>query len=396
MLIPVEPPAPRKPAQSGTAWLNLGFRPFYLSAAAFAALAVPWWMLQRDGNLLPLALGGRLWHAHEMLFGFVVAVITGFLFTAGKVWTGLPTPQGRVLLGFVLLWLGARLLLPFWPGWLAAGVDLALLPLVAGVLGRLVWRSQTWRHLPIVGLLLGLAACNLIFHLARAGLLDSEPYTALHAALGLVVLIVATIAGRVIPGFTTNAVPQAPVRRRPRLDIAALAALALALLATVSAPNAGMTAALCLLAALLHLERLRLWMPFSTLGKPILWVLHLAYLWIPLGLLLLAAAALGYVPAAIAWHALGVGAMSGMISGMITRTALGHTGHPLRAGPGEIALYLLIQAAVLARVLPALFFPQHYEAALWLSAACWSLAFLIYFAGYFGRLTQPRADGRPG
>lgn len=397
MLNIIEPPAPTRRSTDYPVWLALGFRPFYLLAAGFAALAVPLWLLQRHSMLAyPGYLSGVLWHQHEMIFGFASAVIVGFLFTAGRVWTNLPTPVGRPLLGFALLWLAARLALPLAPAWLGVPLDLALLPGAAWVLLLLVWRSRTWRHLPIVAALAGLAICNIFFHLALLHVLELNPLTAIHAALAVIVMLVQTMAGRVIPGFTANALPHATIRRYRWHNRLSHLMLGIALASVVAGVSPPLTAALCCIAALLHFGYLWCWDSLATLQKPILWVLHLAYAWLPTGMLLMAAAEMGRMPLSLAWHALAVGTMSGMISGMITRTALGHTGRPLMAGKAEIAFYILVQLAALARVVPGIFRPDMYDTALAVSATLWAAAFVTYCIAYLPILTRPRVDGRPG
>lgn len=379
------------------AWLALGFRPFYLLAAAFASLAVPLWLLQRQGLLAyPGYLSGVLWHQHEMIFGFACAVIIGFLFTAGRLWTNLPTPVGKPLLGFVLLWLAARLALPLAPAWLAVPLDLALLPAAAWVLLLLVWRSRTWRHLPMVAALAGLAVCNLLFHLALLHELDINPLTPIYSALAVIVMLVQTMAGRVIPSFSANAATHATIRRYRWHNMLSHLMLGIALVCVVAGVSPPLTAALSCIAALLHFAYLWCWDSLATIRKPMLWVLHLSYAWLPTGMLLMAAAVMGWMPLSLAWHALAVGTMSGMISGMITRTALGHTGRRLVAGKTEITFYILVQLAAMARVVPGIFWPRYYDIALVVSASLWVAAFVIYFVAYFPILTCARVDGRPG
>lgn len=390
-------PVPNRAIAAYPAWLALGFRPFYLFAAGFAALAVPLWLLQRQGLLTyPGYLWGGLWHQHEMIFGFACAVIVGFLFTAGKVWTNLPTPVGRPLLGFALLWLAARLALPLAPAWLGVPLDLALLPATAWLLFMLVWRSRTFRHLPIVAGLVGLATCNLLFHLTLLHVLDINTLTPIYYSLAVIVMLVQTMAGRVIPGFTANALAHATIRRYRWHNMMSHLVLGIALVCVVAGVNPPLAAALCFIAALLHFAYLWCWDSLATVRKPILWVLHLSYAWLPTGMLLMAAAVMGWMPLSLAWHALVVGTMSGMISGMITRTALGHTGRPLVAGKVEITFYILVQLAALARVVPGIFWPGYYGIALMVSAVFWAAAFLTYCIGYFPILTRARLDGHPG
>jgi uncharacterized protein involved in response to NO len=282
------------------------------------------------------------------------------------------------------------------PGWAAATVDVAFLPLAALALWRPLRRSRNRNQL-FVGILLLLAGANLAFHLAQHGALEGASGAYGKFALFLVVFIVSIMAGRVTPSFTKNAVPGANVRTSASLDRMALAAIAAALLAIVSELPPRLNAALALVAAALHAVRLWRWDPLSTCGRPILWILHLSYAWIPAGLLLLAAAAVTqHVPQVLALHAFGIGAVGGMIIGMITRTARGHTARPLQASAAETTAYALVHAAALLRVVPPLILPAAYPASLLASAAAWSLAFLIYAIQYWPMLSRPRLDGEPG
>lgn len=376
---------------------NLGFRPFYLLAALLAALGVPLWLAQYFGWIAPPAyLSGMAWHTHEMTFGFVVAVLTGFLFTAVRNWTGLPTPTGMPLAALAALWLSARVLVVIGPGWLAAALDVAFLPAAALSLWFPLRRSRN-RNQFFVAVLLALAAANLSFHLAHAGMVDLAELSPVRFALYLIAVIVAVMGGRVIPSFTQNAIPGARIRRHRALDLAAIAVMAAALIATLLGLPSWAAAPLCILAALLHAARLAMWDSWSTRGQPILWILHVSYAWIPIGLLLLGLATLtGAVPAVLADHALSVGAVGGMILGMITRTARGHTGRPLRAGPVEVVAYTLVPLAAAVRVLLPIAWPQAYRPALLASGVLWSAAFLLYLLVYVPMLTKARVDGLPG
>ena len=196
------------PVLQGWPVLRLGFRPFYLGAAAWAMLAVPLWLALYLGALTwPTPVQPLLWHAHEMLFGFAVAVIVGFLLTAGKAWTGLATPRGPALGALLVLWLAARVAGLVAPGVVAAVLDLPLLPLMAAVLLDRLLRAGNRRNLPVVLILVLLALANAAYHAAVLGLVDLPPLQALHAGLALVVMMVCVIGGRVIPAFTVSAVP---------------------------------------------------------------------------------------------------------------------------------------------------------------------------------------------
>jgi uncharacterized protein involved in response to NO len=379
------------------ALLALGFRPFYLLAALLAAAAVPVWVAQFYG-VLPQAsyLAASAWHTHEMVFGFACAVITGFLFTAARNWTGLPTPAGRTLGALAALWLLGRVFMLTGPGWLAAAVDIAFLPAVAWFLWQPLRRARD-RNQFFSAILLLLAFFNAGFHLAHAGAISLSPLAWVHGALLLVVMIVAIMSGRVIPAFTRSAVPAARVRTVPGIEAAALLSLGLTLLAWVSGLPDSLVAVLAGATAVVHGVRLWSWDPWATRSSPILWILHLSYAWIPVGMLLLALALAGIAgsPSA-AMHAFGVGAVGGMIIGMITRTARGHTGRPLRAGSLEVLAYVLVPLAATVRVFVPLAVPQAYTLALIVSATLWSSAFVLYCVVYWPILTRARLDGKPG
>ncbi len=389
---PASAPLPR-----GWPLLRLGFRPFYLGAAAYAMLAVPLWIAILLGQVsVKLTVSPLLWHAHEMLFGFAVAVIVGFLLTAGKAWTGLATPRGVVLGALAGLWLAARLAAVFAPYAVYAVLDLLLLPLVAAILISVLLRAGNRRNLPLGALLLLLTLANAAFHGAVIGVVDIAPVRALHAGLALVVMIECVIAGRVIPAFTMSALPGVKLQAPPALEKATLATTALGLALWVLAPPNGFTAAVLGLAALLHALRLWRWQPWRTRARPILWVLHAAYAWLPVGLLLLALAQTDVVGVSAAVHALAVGATGGLIIGMVTRTARGHTGRPLQASRLEVAAYLLVAGAAVLRVLMPLLAPAHL--AVWLAAAAtaWAAAFALYLFVFAPWLLAPRIDGKDG
>ena len=376
---------------------RLGFRPFYLGAAAFAALAVPYWVAALLGvAALPVTMPPLLWHAHEMLFGFAAAVIVGFLLTAGKAWTGLSTPRGATLAVMAAIWLAARLAALGAPYAVYALLDALLLPWVAGVLLRVLWKSGNRRNLPLGAVVVLLASSNLAFHAATLGWFSIDPLRALHAGLALIVMIECVIAGRVIPAFTMSALPGRQLQTPPWLERAALATTALSLAAWVLLPVNPITAAGLSLAALLHTLRLWHWQPWRTKARPILWVLHMAYAWLPLGFALLAAAQMRFVSTSAGIHALAVGATAGLIVGMITRTARGHTGRPLKASRLEVTAYLLVLAAAVVRVAIPMLAPALTADALIAAAVAWALAFTLYLWRFGPWLVASRLDGKDG
>ena len=389
-----EPPRPR--AGQGFALWALGFRPFYLLAGAFAALSIGLWALQFSGWLGRPYLQGPLWHAHEMLFGFTLAVVVGFLFTAGRNWSNRPTPTGLPLAALAALWVAGRVLVltPF--GWAAAVVNAAF-PLAAAIALAIPFvAAGNRRNYFFVGLLLLMSAAVLAVHLEQLGVLRFPGWVGIQVALDVVLFIIAVMGGRVIPMFTNNGVPGANATRRPALEKLALGSVLALLAADALQVNGAVLAALAVAGAAAHLARWSLWQPWKTLRNPLVWVLHAAYLWIPVHLVLRALAAEGVVAPSLATHALTVGVIGGMVIGMMTRTARGHTGRPLRADRYEVACYVMVLAAALVRVFVPLAVPAHTIDAVLCSAALWSPAFALYTVRYWPVLTRPRLDGRPG
>ena len=399
LLIKIDEPA-APPATPGWALWQLGFRPFYLLAGAFAALSGGLWALQFGGGLPRPYLPGAIWHAHEMLFGYALAVVVGFLFTAGRNWSGRPTPTGPALAALALLWLAGRVLVltPF--AWPAAFVNAAFPLAAAAALAVPLVRAQNRRNYFLVGLLALIGLAQFGVHAALLGALPSTGKLAgwfgIHIGLDLVLFIIAVIAGRVVPMFTNNGVPGASARRQPQLEWLALAGLLAVLAADALGLHGPALAALLALCAAAHLARLLLWQPWRTLRTPLVWVLHAAYLWIVLHLALRAAAELGWVAPSLAAHALTVGAVGGMTLGMMTRTSRGHTARPLRADGYDVTSYVLVQAAAVLRVLLPLVLPAATLPAVLASALCWSAAFALFTLRYWPVLTRARLDGKPG
>src|SRR5450830_1106760 len=381
----------------GLPFLRLGFRPFYVGGALLAALIVPLWVSIFLGWLqLTPASQPLLWHAHEMLFGFAVAIIVGFLMTAGKAWTGLATPRGATLAALALLWLGARVASVTGPYAAYAVLDMALLPIVVAILVTLLLRARNYRNLPIGLILALLAGANLVFHLAVLGVLNLSAMTPLYAGLALIIMIECVMAGRVIPFFTMAVTPGLKLVAPVWLERVTLGVTGLGLALWVLAPPSLAGLIVLGLASVLQFWRLLAWRPGVTLKRPILWILHAAYAWIPVGLGLLALAQLGWVPVSAGVHALAVGATGGLIIGMITRTARGHTGRPLAVSGPEVLAYALVMTAAVLRVILPLLAPTLYTSALIAAAALWSAAFLTYLWIYTPWLVSTRLDGKDG
>jgi uncharacterized protein involved in response to NO len=374
---------------------DLGFRPFYLLASLFAALSVALWAAQYSGWLPGAYLAGSVWHAHEMLFGYAMAVIAGFLFTAVRNWTQRPTPTGWLLAGYALLWVAGRVLV-LTPYALAAAIVNVAFPLAvaAGIAIPLV-RSGNRRNYFFIALLTAIGIAALCVHLAIMGAIQWPARIGLRAGLDLVLFIVIVVAGRVTPMFTNNAIPGAGAHRSGPIETLSIASI----LALLASDVMGWTAAASVVAAVgavAHACRLALWHPWKTLRTPLVWILHASYAWIVIHLALRSPVFAAFVPDALATHALTIGVIGGMTIGMMTRTARGHSGQPLVAGRAEVAAYSLVMLAALIRVFGGLLAPQWYMASVTLSAACWSAGFATYAVRYAPFLVLPRADGQPG
>lgn len=380
----------------GFALFALGFRPFYLLASIFAALSIPLWALQFSGMLPRPYLSSPVWHAHEMLFGFTLAVIVGFLLTAGRNWTNLPTPTGWKLCGLAALWVVARVLV-LTPYAVAAAVANVVFPLAAAVALAVPFiKARNKRNYFFIALLVLLAFVAALIHLTALGALAMPPWAGLQVALDIVLFIIVVMGGRVIPMFTNNGVPGTSATRKPFVETIALGAVLALLAADAVGLHGWLVAAVAAAACVAHLCRWVLWQPWKTLRAPLVWVLHLAYVWVPIHLLLRALSEFGWVSSSLSAHALTVGAAGGLIIGMMTRTAKGHTGRLVRADRFDTTAYALVLLAAVVRVALPLLAPGQTLQAILASAALWSAGFGLYALRYWPVLTRPRIDGRPG
>ncbi|TNE89027.1 MAG: NnrS family protein [Deltaproteobacteria bacterium] len=364
---------------------DTGFRPFFLLAAVWAVLAPLWWAGVLTGHAPHLAtLDPLAWHVHEMLSGFIGAVVAGFLLTAVQNWTGGKTASGAGLAGLAGLWAAARLQSVVDLGGLGLVLDLAFFPALAVAIGRPLWQSRNRRNALFPALLLVLAGADASLHWG------ADPRWIGRVAVDAVTLMVVLVGGRIIPMFTRNALGTRPVLRPP-VEALALASVG-ALLVWDAAGLAG-AGGVAGVACLVHLARLSGWGGLATLRHPILWVLHLGYLWMVLGLGARGLADAGVLPASAAIHLLTIGSIGTLTLGMMSRVALGHTGRALVAPVPMGAAFALIS---LATVLRAMWSSQPDPRLLWGSALAFSLAFTAYTLRYAGMLVGPRADGRPG
>lgn len=385
-------PAGSRRAYRGPILLKQGFRPFFLAAGGWALAAMLLWLALLHGVALPSAFDPVTWHAHEMLFGFAAAAVAGFLLTAIPNWTGRLPVRGASLGILAAIWLAGRLavassaLIGALP---AALIDLAFLVTFAGVLAREILAGGNWRNLPVVAVVGLLAVGNLLFHLEA---LDLAATAALGQRLtvAVIVLLISLIGGRIIPSFTRNWLAKRGAGPMPQpfggVDRLALAATALAGLAWAALPEEAPVGWLALIAALANAIRLSRWCGWRTLSEPLVWILHLGFGWLPIGLALLGLSLLSpTIPQSTAIHALTAGAMGTMILAVMTRATLGHTGQALTAGPGTAAVYLFVTLAAALRILAPIA-PSGIETVLALAALCWIGAFGLFLVLYAPKL----------
>jgi len=378
--------------------LALGFRPFFLGAGALAFGAMALWLARLHG-LVPgdAYLGGTAWHAHEMLFGYVGAVIAGFLLTASRNWTGIDTPTGGWLGALVLLWLAARLapLLPV-PAPVVALLDLAFFPTLALALVPPLWYGKNKVNRAFLGLLAAMTLANLLVHAQALGLTAATASRGSRLMLDLTLVTLFLVAGRIMPFFTQSALAGSKAVNRAWVETATFALAGALVLINLVLPASPVAAAVLLSLAVVQALRLSGWYDGRAWHNPMLAVLYAGYLWLVAGLGLDGLAALGLLPPFPALHALTAGGIGVFTLGMLARVTLGHTGRQMRASPGTTLAFVAINLAALIRVLPPLAWPGHYSLWLALSGGLWLLAFGLFLWIYAPMLIQPRVDGRPG
>jgi uncharacterized protein involved in response to NO len=383
-------PIPRLKAYRGPALLSYGFRPFFLLGAVYAGLAILAWLPIFNGELvLSTAFGPIDWHVHEMLYGYLPAVVTGFLLTAIPNWTGRLPIQGTPLLTLVVVWLAGRVAVTLSAeiGWLpAAIIDVGFLVLVVAATSREIVVGKNWRNLRVVGLVTLLLAGNIAFHL-EAHFSGSAEFGA-RIGIAAVVLLLVVIGGRIIPSFTRNWLARENPGRLPapfaRFDVAVILLSAVTLVLWTAQPSGKITAAALAATGALHIVRLARWAGDRTWRDRLVLILHVGYAFVPLGFLLAGAAAMDLVPADTGTHAWMVGAAGAMTLAVMTRASLGHTGSALNASAVTQAIYAAVVIAALARICSSLE-PAWSELLLQVSAFAWVAAF-FGFAISFGPL----------
>jgi uncharacterized protein involved in response to NO len=386
------------------ALFDYGFRPFFLAAGMYALVVVPVWLyfFAHHG----VAFGGlpaMYWHAHELLYGFVVAAISGFMLTAVPSWTGASGFAGRPLIALVLLWLLGRIAMTtvgYVPFLVTTAAELALLPALIALLTPSLVRSQN-RNTPLLFVLavLWLTDCGFMLGLRAGDVVLAD--RSVRLAINIALLLVTVIGGRIVPAFTGNALRQlgrdVKMTSRRWIEIAVIAAMLAIAVVDVVSPDGLLSGALAGVAAITHAVRLSGWHGLKTRGQPIVWILHVAYAWLPIGLALKAAWLLADATWAIKWqHALTMGVLATMILAVMTRAALGHTGRPLVVSRAIAVAYALLTVGVLVRVFGAAIVPHGYVWVVSVAGLAWTLAFLMYVVVYAPILMLPRVDSRPG
>jgi uncharacterized protein involved in response to NO len=383
---------------------SYGFRPFFLAAGIYTILPIIPWMLYLSGLYEP-HISLQSWHAHEMLFGFVAAGISGFLLTAIPNWTNTPPLKGAGLRRFVYFWLLGRI--AFWlflafdhPVFGALLFLDLLLPVSQGIrIARIFWKSGSKRNFIFVGVMAGLAAANLLVILDLSGITIGTAAIGAVFAPNIIMVTIAVIGGRVTPSFTRAYLDKrgikASIRIFPLLEILAIGVLVLNAVLDLITPQSTLAYSVALIACVLHALRLSQWACMKTLGNPMVWVLHLGYLWLVVALFLKGAEGWLGLPYHLYVHAFTIGAVGIYLLGIMSRAALGHTGRKLQASKPIALAYLLVFAAALIRVVTP-FYPDIFVQGMGLTTALWVLAFSLFLWVYAPILTSPRIDGKPG
>ncbi len=387
-------PVPRGIARSGPPVLSYGFRPFFLLAGLFAIVAMVAWIgALTAGWEIGGDYGMLNWHAHEMLFGYTSAALAGYILTAIPNWTGRLPVSGLPLLGLVTVWLTGRLAMAA-PGIIGLPVsmliDASFLPLIAAVAGVEIIAGKNWKNLKILAGMSALSLANIGFHVSVA--YNGAALEASRAGVGIYVMLIAVVGGRIVPSFTRNWLAKTGSAKLPaafgRFDIVSMLLLLLALAMWVVFPNALVTAAAATAAALLHAVRLARWRGARTIDEPLLFALHVGYAFVPLGMFSVALASMGWIADASALHVLTVGAIGGMTFAVMTRASLGHTGRALTASASTSLAFLALALSAVLRPFAELI-PSQYHVLLSLSGVFWLIAFGLFVIEFGPMLVSP-------
>ena len=377
--------------------LQNSFRSFFIVAGIWATLAVPFWILNYFGLLIVADnFDILLWHQHEMLYGFIAAAITGFILTAIPNWTGRLPIKNKPLGFLVFLWIVGRigfLTISIFGAKVVALMDLPFLIVLVLVILREIVSGKNWRNLPVIILISLFTLGNILVHLQLLDVIESAEL-GIRLSIFVLSILLALIGGRIVPNFTRNWLSQNQVNRFPSgagiFDKVCLVSLVVFVIAQIITPYHQLTSLLSLLAGLLHGIRLIRWKVWLTLSEPLIWILHVGYMWLSVALVLIGLAGLtDFVPYTSSYHALTIGAFSTMILGVMTRVSLGHTGRTLKATFGTTTIYVFITIASVLRVSES-FLNDSRNLILSFSGIFWTLSFALFVFIYFPILTQPR------
>jgi uncharacterized protein involved in response to NO len=382
-------------AYTGPPLLSYGFRPFFLFGSIYAGLAVLAWLPMFYGQLsVATAFIPRDWHVHEMIYGYIAAVMTGFLLTAIPNWTGRLPIQGTPLGFLVALWLAGRIAMTTsnYIGWLpAAIIDISFLLFVAAVAMREIVAGQNWANMKILVILAIMISGNVVFHLEAhvRGIADYG----IRLGIGAAITSIMIIGGRIIPSFTRNWLVRANPGRLPspfgKFDAFSLLLSVFALAMWIAFPFAVATAVALLVGGILQCVRLCRWAGDRTIRDRLVLVLHVGYAFVPVGFLLASLAAFGSIVPNAGIHAWSVGAIGTVTLAVMTRASLGHTGHALSASNATQAIYVAVLVAALSRIAAAVL-PLASAALLGIAAFAWAAAFLGFSVVYGPLLLAPR------
>ncbi|MEY3288891.1 MAG: hypothetical protein RLZZ419_1133 [Pseudomonadota bacterium] len=383
-----------------TPLLGLGFRVFFALAGLSALVLIVLWNAVFKGTLnADNYFSSSYWHAHEMLLGYSVAVIAGFLLTAVKNWTNKPTLTGDKLAGLALLWLYGRIL-PFYAGLLPdafiALIDFAFLPVLAYQISKPIIQARHFKSLIFIGLLLQLTLGNALIHAEMLGLCQNTASTGIQLVVAIIIIMILVIAGRVFPFFTERGLHGTLIIKNPLLDALSIGSAVAVFALQLSAVSGLFLALTAGFAVAVNSARLAGWYVQRIWYVPLLWILYTGYAWIILGFILTALSAYALVLPSLALHAFTLGGIGVLTLGMMARVSLGHTGRALRVSNAMAVGFVLINVAALLRVLLPLALPNWYNLIIYGSTLSWLAAFSLFMFVYAPILTSVRSDGQEG
>ncbi|WP_333874748.1 NnrS family protein [Methylobacter sp.] len=378
----------------------LGFRAFFALAGLAALILIVFWNAIFNGTLTSEHYyPDNYWHAHEMLMGYAVAVIAGFLLTAVKNWTGKPTLTGDQLASLCLLWLYGRIL-PFYAGLLPdaliALVDFSFLPALAYQVSKPIIQAKQFKNMFFIGLLLLLALGNGLIHAEMLGWQENIATTGIELIVATIIILILIVAGRVFPFFTERGIPGTLIIRNPLLDNLSVASVVIVFGLQLFGISGTLLALAAIVTVIVNITRLAGWYVQRIWYVPLLWVLYAGYSWVILGFILTALSAYSVVQPSLALHAFTLGGIGVLTLGMMARVSLGHTGRALKASNAIAIAFILINIAALFRVLLPIAMPHWYENLIYVSTLCWLAAFSLFVFVYAPILTSARIDGQEG